>query len=146
MTSFPGALDTFVNPGTADKTNGSGPGGTPTLHHAQHANLNDAMAAVQLFLIGVQAWTGSGTITKRRNRIAGNSITLATPTSPIDGQEVFLTIEASYTGNAISGSAGATVNGRATWSLPDSTLFGCLLIYNASATDWFVLTFRLGAL
>ena len=46
-TIFPGSLDSFTNPTSSDTTNGSGPGGAPTLHHVQHAKANDAIAALE---------------------------------------------------------------------------------------------------
>ena len=46
MTNFPNSVDTFVNPTQFDQA------GSVTVPHAtQHTNLNDAMAAVQAFLL-----------------------------------------------------------------------------------------------
>ena len=42
-TNFPTALDTFLNPAAGDPL--TGPGAVP--HHLQHANLNDAVAALE---------------------------------------------------------------------------------------------------
>jgi len=45
-TDFPDAVDTFSNPQPHDNLNSA-----PVLHDEQHANINDAMVAVQAFLI-----------------------------------------------------------------------------------------------
>lgn len=42
MTNFPTSLDSFTNPGATDKLNSAG-----VVHHEQHSNLNDAVAAIQ---------------------------------------------------------------------------------------------------
>jgi hypothetical protein len=60
-TNFPTGLDTFVNPGVADKTNGSGPGGIATLHHVQHANINDAVAALEA-KVGIDSSANHATV------------------------------------------------------------------------------------
>lgn len=58
-TAYPAALDTFVNPTAA--SNMSDP---TVLHHVQHANLNDAVKAMQA-RVGVVGSTVAGTLTKR---------------------------------------------------------------------------------
>lgn len=58
-TAFPGALDAFVNPTAV--SNMSDP---TVLHHVQHANLNDAVAALQA-KIGANGSAVAGTLTKR---------------------------------------------------------------------------------
>lgn len=60
-TSFPGALDSFTNPGSTDTANGTGPGGAPTTHHLQHSNLNDSVAALEA-KVGIDASTNSASI------------------------------------------------------------------------------------
>ena len=58
-TAFPGALDAFVNPSAANSMSDA-----LVLHSTQHANLNDAVAALQA-KIGVTASAVAGTLTKR---------------------------------------------------------------------------------
>jgi hypothetical protein len=58
-TVFPGALDVLVNPTPGDSLS------TPAvLHSSQHANINDAVEAIQA-LIGVTGSTVTGTLIKR---------------------------------------------------------------------------------
>ena len=60
-TNFPGSLDAFNNPAAGDKTNN-----LTTPHHAQHANANDAIEAIQAKL-------GIGSSTAAAGRILGGS-------------------------------------------------------------------------
>jgi hypothetical protein len=58
-TSYPGALDSFVNPTATDTLDSA-----TVPHAAQHDNINDAMAAVQVTL-GVNPQGGSATVVAR---------------------------------------------------------------------------------
>lgn len=66
-TAFPGAKDTFINPDNTKNMNDVG-----VQHDVQHANINDAMAAVQTS-IGVTGSTDTNSIiyklTQRQNSI-----------------------------------------------------------------------------
>jgi hypothetical protein len=54
LTNFPTSVDTFTNPGEFDQS----PDVTVP-HWTQHANLNDAMAAVQAFLLSGTVASGA---------------------------------------------------------------------------------------
>lgn len=58
-TNFPSSIDSFVNPNPS--TNLDGGGNTNLSHSAQHAKLNDAVAAIQT-LIGVNGTTNPSTL------------------------------------------------------------------------------------
>ena len=62
-TSYPGALDSFVNPTATDTLDSA-----TVPHAAQHDNINDAMAAVQVTL-GVNPQGGSATVVARLTAI-----------------------------------------------------------------------------
>lgn len=47
MTTFPTTVDTFTNPTKTDQINSTG-----VPHSEQHTNLNDAVGAIEAFLIG----------------------------------------------------------------------------------------------
>jgi hypothetical protein len=75
-TSYPGALDSFVNPTATDTLDS-----TTVPHAAQHDNINDAMAAVQVTL-GVNPQGGSATVVARLtaldSTVAGKAATSQT--------------------------------------------------------------------
>lgn len=48
--TYPTDLQSFYDPQSNDKMDGSGPGGAPSVHSLQHSELNDAMLAVQTYL------------------------------------------------------------------------------------------------
>ena len=81
-TNFPTSLDTFVNPGVTDKTNGSGPGGAATQHHTQHANINDAVAALEA-KVGINSSTDAASID---NKLTTAIATLATKADLVSGK------------------------------------------------------------
>ena len=61
MTNFPASLDTFLNPGAATTMDAAG-----FEHEVQHANLNDAVAALQA-KVGIN---GSGNTASLDSKIA----------------------------------------------------------------------------
>jgi hypothetical protein len=79
-TNYPGALDSFVNPTATDTLDSA-----TVPHAAQHDNINDAMAAVQVTL-GVNPQGGSATVVARltaiENSVSGK-VSSVSGTSPI---------------------------------------------------------------
>lgn len=81
-----------------------------------------------------------------KNRITANSVTLTTPASPADFDEIYVFVEsASITGAAIAAHAGQTVNGASSISLTQVPCY-LHLQYNLAGTNWFVLDYRIGTL
>ena len=106
MTTYPGALDTFINPiSTTDLSD-------PTIPHAsQHANINDAVKAVETEL-GVNPRGASATVVARldANDVrAATKAPLASPTftgTVTDNGNLVLT-------NQVAGTIAAVVKGAA---------------------------------
>jgi hypothetical protein len=106
-TSYPGALDSFVNPTATDTLDSA-----TVPHAAQHDNINDAMAAVQVTL-GVNPQGGSATVVARLtaldSTVAGKAATdqtmyVGTTSIKINRSSASQTL----TGVSIDGSSGST--------------------------------------
>ena len=121
-TNYPGALDSFVNPTATDTLDSA-----TVPHAAQHDNINDAMAAVQVTL-GVNPQGGSATVVARLTAIessvsgkAANNQTfyIGTTSTAINRSSASQTL----TGVSIDGNAATATNGitTATTSLPNVT-------------------------
>lgn len=105
-TNFPGSLDTFTNPTTGDDLNDSIGGRT---HSAMHADLNDAMEAVQT-AFGVAAWqTYTPTVTGPNIGSTGTKV----GRYRIIGKVMVGTIDVVFGGTGI-----AAGSGNYTFSLP----------------------------
>ena len=121
-TSYPGALDSFVNPTATDTLDSA-----TVPHAAQHDNINDAMSAVQVTL-GVNPQGGSATVVARLtaldSTVAGKAATnqtmyVGTTAIAINRSSASQTL----TGTSIDGNAGTVTNGvyTSTTSLPNVT-------------------------
>ena len=109
-TSYPGALDSFVNPTATDTLDSA-----TVPHAAQHDNINDAMAAVQVTL-GVNPQGGSATVVARLtaldSTVAGKAATnqtmyVGTTALAINRSSASQTL----TGVSIDGNAATVTNG-----------------------------------
>jgi hypothetical protein len=133
-TSYPGALDSFVNPTATDTLDSA-----TVPHAAQHDNINDAMAAVQVTL-GVNPQGGSATVVARLTAIESSVSGKAATNQTMYVGTTALAINRSsasqtLTGVNIDGNAATVTNGvtTATTSLPNVTSVNSTTI-PASAT------------
>jgi Phage tail fibre repeat len=96
-TNYPGALDSFVNPTATDTLDSA-----TVPHAAQHDNINDAMAAVQVTL-GVNPQGGSATVVARltaiENSVSGkvSSVSGTSPISVTSGTTPTVSIQSAST-------------------------------------------------
>lgn len=96
-TNFPTSVDAFTNPTANDSLN------TPS-HSTQHADINDAVEAVESYLIATDGIAPKGVVNYSRNTTATLTLTSTTETSfmtsaswtPIAGRLYAITIDIGY--------------------------------------------------
>jgi hypothetical protein len=112
MTNFPTSLDSFTNPNPTDLMNASG-----VQHDVQHANLNDAVAALQAKL-GVNGSNVSTTIDYLVTKLVAAILNSSANFRFKDGQLQFWDATANTNDPTRPWRALGVNNGQTVWSAP----------------------------